>query len=163
MNSKLIGRAPPPPQPSARLARRLAGVGAVGISVTVNGSPVAFTGQGPVEQGGRVLVPLRGVLEKLGAYVSYDAAARQVSAVRGQTSIVLPIGGRPPRSAAAAFARRPRAGLQRRHPGALRFVAEALGERVAYEPASRTVAVVTSAPGPHKHHRQQRPPPVNGR
>jgi len=116
-----------------------------GISVTVNGSPVAFTGQGPVEQGGRVLVPLRGVLEKLGAYVSYDAAARRVSAVRGQTSIVLPIGG----STATVGGRSvPLDSPAQVYNGAtlvpLRFVAEALGERVAYEPASRTVAVSTS-------------------
>ena len=42
---------------------------AQGINVTVNGDLVPFTGQAPVERAGSVLVPLRGVFEKLGATV----------------------------------------------------------------------------------------------
>src|SRR5437870_1465524 len=62
------------------------------IEVRVNGEPVHFVGTGPQEYRGRVLVPLRGVLEKLGAYVGWDAATRTVIATRGDMSIRLPIG-----------------------------------------------------------------------
>ena len=41
------------------------------VTVIVNGQTVAFD-QPPVERGGRVFVPLRGVFERLGASVVYD-------------------------------------------------------------------------------------------
>jgi len=130
-----------------------------GINVTVNGSPVNFTGQGPVEQGGRVLVPLRGVLEKLGAYVTYDASARRITAVRGQTSIELPIGGNTATVGGRSVSLDAPAQV---YNGStlvpLRFVAEALGERVVYEPSSRTVAVASNAGGTSTSSSSAQPP-----
>src|SRR5688500_3007187 len=67
---------------------------AQGITVTVDGSPVAFQGQGPVSVSGRVLVPLRGVLEAMGAYVEYRAPSRSIYARRGNTEIHLTLGDR---------------------------------------------------------------------
>jgi hypothetical protein len=64
------------------------------VQVTVDRTPVVFTGQPPVEQGGRVLVPLRAVLERLGAFVRYDAATSTVTAIREATNITLPVGSR---------------------------------------------------------------------
>ena len=69
-----------------------AAVNAPAPQVVVNNQPVQFNGQQPIEQGGRVLVPLRGVLEKMGAYVDFDAHANTVIAFRGSTRITLPIG-----------------------------------------------------------------------
>jgi hypothetical protein len=130
-----------------------------GVSVTVDGAPVAFSGQGPVERGGRVLVPLRGVLEKLGAYVSYDAAARQVTAVRSGTEIVLPIGGRTATVGGQQVSLDAPAEVVN---GAtlvpLRFVAESLGARVAFEPASRTVAIIGAGGGTSNAGSSARPP-----
>ncbi|HJP83650.1 MAG TPA: copper amine oxidase N-terminal domain-containing protein, partial [Fimbriimonadaceae bacterium] len=67
---------------------------AQGIGVFVDGEPVMFSGVGPQKIGGRVLVPLRGVMEKLGAYVSYQAGTRTVTANRGDVDLQLTLGRR---------------------------------------------------------------------
>src|SRR5688572_15228715 len=64
------------------------------IRVHVNGEAVAFEGIGPRRLGGRVMVPLRGVLEKLGAHVGWDKATQTVIASRGNMDVELPIGSR---------------------------------------------------------------------
>src|ERR1051326_7591221 len=64
------------------------------INVIVNGQPVAFNGARPAMIGGRVLVPLRGVMEQLGAYVQWDAATRSVMANKSGTDLTLRIGDR---------------------------------------------------------------------
>ncbi|HVK04565.1 MAG TPA: stalk domain-containing protein [Armatimonadaceae bacterium] len=118
------------------------------ITVLVNGDAVNFTGQGPVEQGGRVLVPLRGVLERLGAYVAYDAQTRQVSAVRNQTQIMLPIGGRTARVNDQPVALdAPAQVLNGSTMVPLRFVAEALGAGVDWQANSRTVVINNDGTG----------------
>ncbi len=62
------------------------------IGVFVNGEQIRFSGVGPQRIAGRVLVPLRGVMEKLGAYVSYQAATKTVTANRGDVDIQLTLG-----------------------------------------------------------------------
>lgn len=64
------------------------------IQVIVNGDRIDFPTIGPREINGRLLVPLRGVLEKLGAYVDWDAATQTVLANREGTRIEIPIGSR---------------------------------------------------------------------
>jgi hypothetical protein len=117
-------------------------------TVTVNSETVDFTGQPPVSQGGRVLVPLRGVLEKLGAYVQYDSAARVITALKGDLNIRLPIGGRQ-----ATVNERP---VSLDVPAQivngstlvpLRFVAESLGANVEYNPAANAVAITAGQAG----------------
>src|SRR2546421_12990874 len=68
--------------------------GAQQIAVTVNGESVQFSGVGPQQVQGRVMVPLRGVLEKLGAYVDWVPSTRTVVASRGDLDIHLPLGSR---------------------------------------------------------------------
>src|SRR5579871_2358794 len=65
---------------------------AEGIGVTINGSPVAFDGMGPVEVNGRVLVPVRGVRESLGADVGWNEDSQTVVANNGRADIELRIG-----------------------------------------------------------------------
>ena len=65
------------------------------IAVVVNGDPVVFSGMGPRQVNGRVLVPLRGVMEKMGAYVGWDPSTKTVTAS-------LKPGLRPPPSPAIA-------------------------------------------------------------
>lgn len=116
-----------------------------GVQVTVDQSPVRFSGQPPVEQGGRILVPLRGVLERLGAFVRYHPGSRTVSAIRDATNIRLRVGSR-------------RAQVDERTVTLdvpafivngsvlvpLRFVSETLGARVTWNVGTRTVAIDTS-------------------
>ncbi len=64
------------------------------IRVNVNGDPVNFTGVGPQKIGGRVLVPLRGVMEKIGAFVGWDSATRTVIAQKGNIDLQMRLGER---------------------------------------------------------------------
>ena len=122
------------------------------ISVTVDGRPLGFD-QPPVMREGRILVPLRGIFEALGAEVEWDAAARTVRARSGESSVALPLGsrtatvdGRPVTLDA------PAATVAGRTMVPLRFVAEALGAEVRWEGAARQVTILSKAgsalPGP---------------
>src|SRR4051794_12002822 len=64
------------------------------MQVIVNGQPITFHGAQPQSVNGRVLVPLRGVLEQLGAYVDWQAAGQLVTAQKGDKDIQLRIGER---------------------------------------------------------------------
>ncbi len=127
-----------------------------GISVRVNGDPVVFSGTGPVSIDGRVLVPLRGVLEKMGAFVEWNPAMRMVGAQRGTTNVQLKIGAR------SATVNGNQVGLD--VPAMvmsgstmvpLRFVGEALGAGVVWDVTTRTVDISTTADAA-----EGTPPPV---
>ena len=114
------------------------------IAVIVDGQPVVFSGVGPTMVKGIVLVPLRGVLEKLGATVEYDAASQTISAEKGDTKIELTVG--------KAFGRindhdYPLDSPARIFKGTtlvpLRFMGKALGADVSWDAAKSTV-VITS-------------------
>lgn len=78
----------------AVLALATAMAGAQDISVKVDGKPVNFSNASPRTVDGRVLVPLRGVFEEMGATVQWRAARREVIATRGDQKVTLPIGSR---------------------------------------------------------------------
>ena len=50
------------------------------ISVIINGQPVAFNDTTPRQVDGRVLVPLRGIFEEMGAFVHWTDATQTVDA-----------------------------------------------------------------------------------
>ena len=115
------------------------------ISVNVNGQDAALN-PAPVERAGRVLVPLRGVFERLGATVVY--ANGQINAQGHGNSVSLHIGsnsatvnGQPQTLDVAPFI----IGASTYVP--LRFVAQALGAHVNWDNGTRTVAIL-SAGGP---------------
>ena len=57
------------------------------ITVVVNNEPVGFTANaGPRVVGGRVMVPLRVVTERLGGSVIYDAKSKVITGAHPQTS-----------------------------------------------------------------------------
>ncbi len=117
-----------------------------GISVIVNGTPVTFHGVGPQEVNGRVLVPLRGVLEQMGAYVDWEPAGQLVTAQQGNTTISLRIG-----SNTAQVNNRPvsldvPAEIFRGNTLVpLRFMSEALGADVRWEPNQYAVVINTGS------------------
>lgn len=115
------------------------------INVTVDGDVVAFAGQQPVEQFGSVLVPLRGVFEKLGATVAYDGGTRSILAVRGPTTVTLKLGSRDAQvNNTTRTLSVPAQAVNGTTLVPLRFVSEALGANVNWQAASRTVIVSTS-------------------
>lgn len=116
-----------------------------GINVIVNGDPVAFHGVGPQEVNGRVLVPLRGVLEKMGAYVGWEPVGQLVTAQRGDTSIELRIGSRVAQVNHQPVTLDVPAQIFRGSTLVpLRFMSEALGAEVSWEPAQYAVLIRTS-------------------
>ncbi len=119
------------------------------ITVTVNNKPVAFEAtRRPMMMSGRVLVPLRGVIERLGGNVQWDpknrvvtgahAAANRQFRIRVGSNEALVNGetmalDSPPRIANATTY------------VPLRFVSEALGAQVRWDNAKRSVVI--TAPG----------------
>lgn len=121
------------------------------VRVVVDGSPVAFD-QPPITIGGRVLIPLRGVFERLGALVQWNPVNNSILATRGASQIQLAIGSR----AAVVNGRQvlldvPPMVVGGRTLVPLRFVSEAMGASVDWEPSTRTVFITSGAgaqPGP---------------
>lgn len=114
------------------------------IGVNVNGSPIQFSGTGPAEIQGSVLVPLRGVFEALGATVDYDSATRTITANKGTTDIVLQVAS----TIASVNGQTEMLSQPARTIGGstmvpLRFVAQALGEEVDWDAPSNTVEIRT--------------------
>lgn len=63
-----------------------------GVAVQVNGETVAFPNAAPELKDGRTMVPMRAVLEALGATVDYDGETKTVKAALGETAITHVIG-----------------------------------------------------------------------
>lgn len=119
-----------------------------GISVRVNGDPVVFSGTGPVSIDGRVLVPLRGVLEKMGAFVEWTPATRTVGAQRGTTNVQLRIGARSATVNGNPVALDvPAMIITGSTMVPLRFVGEALGAGVVWDVTTKTVDISTTGTG----------------
>ncbi|HEY6103096.1 MAG TPA: copper amine oxidase N-terminal domain-containing protein [bacterium] len=126
------------------------------VRVIVDGSPVFFD-QPPVTIGGRVLIPLRGVFEQLGAFVQWNPASNTVLATRGASQIQLTIGSR----VAFVNGRQVRLDVPPMVVGGrtlvpLRFVSEAMGANVDWEPSTRTVFITSGGAAQPRYP----PPPV---
>jgi hypothetical protein len=122
------------------------------INVLLNGRVLSLGGVAPTQVGGRVLVPLRGVFEALGATVDYDAASKTVFATRpsatGDTQMQLRIG-----STAAdvngqtRYLDVPAQVRLGRTLVPLRFVSEALGATVNWNESQRAVFITADGAG----------------
>jgi len=127
------------------------------IHVLLDGREVGFGGVSPVQIGGRVLVPLRGVFEAMNAVVDYDAGERKVFASREGTQIQLTIGSR--RAIVNDQVRMLDVPAQVRLGRTLvplRFVSEALGAEVRWSEFQRTVYITTGFTEPSDN----TPPPA---
>ncbi|HEV2439369.1 MAG TPA: copper amine oxidase N-terminal domain-containing protein [bacterium] len=114
------------------------------VHVFVDGQPVGFDVP-PQIQNGRVLVPLRGVFERLGATVAWDDRTQTVLAQRGATGVSLVIGqtqaminGRPAAMDVPAML------VGGRTMVPLRFVSQALGATVNWDASTSTVTIASS-------------------
>lgn len=118
------------------------------IRVFVDGRPVNFDVPPQIMQG-RVLVPLRGIFEQLGATVNYNAATNHILAVRGGQAVELTVGSRqaavnnsPTMLDVPAFT------INGRTMVPLRFISEALGAGVEWIAASSTILINSSGGTP---------------
>jgi hypothetical protein len=128
------------------------------VQVTVNGNPVSFPDAQPQMVNGRVLVPLRGVFEAIGATVLWDPSTQSISASSGRRHVKLRIGDNeanvdgkivemdtPPEITAGSTL------------VPLRFLSQSLGAHVDWEPQQDLVAVTTFRDGGHAQQFQQPP------
>ena len=115
------------------------------ITVSVGSDPVTFeAGARPRMIGGRVMVPLRGVVEKLGGTIKYDAASHVITGGHGDTGsqFRLRLGSNQAlvNGKDATLDAAPRAfGGVTYVP--LRFVSEALGAHVSWDNAKHAVLI----------------------
>lgn len=113
------------------------------IGIEIYGREVKFDVM-PVNINGRVLVPLRGIFETLGAKVSWDDATKTVNATREDTSISLTID----KNVAVVNDKEvsldvPATIIESRTLVPVRFVSEALGEKVDWIDSTKTVVIVS--------------------
>jgi hypothetical protein len=112
------------------------------VKVRLDGELVTFADTAPVMEGSRVLVPLRGVFEKMGATLQWDAASRTVTAHHGDKVIVLPVGQMQAKIGDKNVALdQPAMVIDRRTFVPLRFLAQALDAKVDWLTADRTVDI----------------------
>lgn len=116
------------------------------VHVVVDEQPVSFTGQGARMIGDRVVVPLRGVFEKLGATVNWNSSDQTILATSGSKEVWLQIGNREAKINGSPVMLDQSAVL---YGGTtmvpLRFVSESLGADVRWHDAMQTVYISTGA------------------
>ena len=116
------------------------------FSVAVDGKPLVFAGGGPVRlPEGSLMVPLRGIFEALGATVKFDVLTRSITAVRGETTVLLRLGesvGHVNQTPVPLSVPAQSVGGTTRVP--LRFIAEAFGASVKWDPATKLVSISTA-------------------
>lgn len=114
------------------------------LSVTVDGKPVDFGGSAPAQVGGRTLVPLRAIFEALGAQVEFSSGI--IRARRGDTNLQLQIGSSNASvNGAPRLLEVPAQSVFGRTLVPLRFVGEALGAGVQFNPGSGVIAITSPA------------------
>ncbi|NLO22423.1 MAG: SH3 domain-containing protein [Syntrophomonadaceae bacterium] len=109
--------------------------------VYLDGKKLSFDVE-PIIENSRTMVPIRAIFEALGAKVEWDNDTRTVTAVKGSTTVVLPIGSTKPTVNGQVWPLDVAAKIsQSRTLAPLRFVGEALGSTVSWEAATRTVSI----------------------
>lgn len=114
------------------------------VAVMVNGESVDFDGAQPEIAGGRTMVPMRGVLEALGAEVDYDHPSKTVTAALGDVTLTHVIGtkeidvsgGETLTMDAASYVKNGGTMVP------LRFFSQALGYEVYWDKGQRTAVVL---------------------
>lgn len=121
-----------------------AAVSAQDIRTELNGRPLQFDQPAMMSQG-RVLVPLRGIFEALGADVVYDPARRSVKATKDNQVVELTLGSRQALiNGQSNYLDVPANSVNGRVLVPLRFVSEALGADVRWMAGTRTVALTST-------------------
>ena len=125
------------------------------IRATLDGQPLYFD-QPPISRDGRLLVPLRGIFEALGAEVLALPGGR-IKATKGSKTVDLQIGSRLASvDGQAVTLEVPALAIRGRTLVPIRFVSEALGAEVGWDGLTKTVLInsgVATGPAPP-------PPPV---
>ena len=114
------------------------------IRVEVDGRVVQFKGMPPRSVMGRLLVPMRGIFEEMGAYVEYDTTKKRVTARMGNEELQLTLGDRiARRNGAEILMDLPPQVVEGTVMVPLRFIAESLKAKVEYLKAENLVKITT--------------------
>jgi N-acetylmuramoyl-L-alanine amidase len=113
--------------------------------VYLNGKKLNFDVE-PIIENGRTMVPLRAIFEALGAQVDWDNDTRTVTAIKDDTTVVLPIGSTKPTVNGKEWPLDVPAKIsQNRTLAPVRFVGEAFGSSVGWDAVARTVSISSKA------------------
>ncbi|WP_280788498.1 copper amine oxidase N-terminal domain-containing protein [Paenibacillus sp. PastF-3] len=115
------------------------------ISIIIDGVRLS-TDQAPVMVKGRTMVPLRAIFEAFNATIKWDQKAQTVTATKDDTTIMLKIGSKTATiNNKAVTLDVPGLNLKGRTMVPTRFVSEALGHEVGWNPKTQVVTITTSA------------------
>ena len=116
------------------------------LTVWVDGKPVKFAEDAqPMVMRGRVMVPMRGIFEALGANLTYDPTTRTVQALRGNEAVELTFGSKiAKKNGAEILLDTPPMIIHNVTYVPMRFIAESLGAKLAYDKANMKLTVATS-------------------
>lgn len=114
------------------------------IKVTIDDQRVDFPDTQPMMVASRILVPMRGVFEHVGAKLGWDQAMQTVTADRGDHHVALVMGKNTAEvDGAAVPLDQPAIVVKGRTMVPLRFLGQSLGMHVDWHAADRTVALST--------------------
>lgn len=115
------------------------------IKIMIDGVALS-TDQPPVMVNGRTLVPLRAIFEAFHASIKWDQKIQTVTATKDDTTIVLKIGSKMATiNNQSVYLDVPGLNLKGRTMVPTRFVSEALGQEVGWNPQTKVVTITTPA------------------
>ncbi|KAA1187819.1 copper amine oxidase N-terminal domain-containing protein [Paenibacillus sp. B2(2019)] len=115
------------------------------ISIIIDGVRLS-TDQAPVMVNGRTMVPLRAIFEAFNATIKWNQKAQTVTATKDDTTIMLKIGAKTATiNNKAVTLDVPGLNLKGRTMVPTRFVSEALGHKVGWNPKTQVVTITTSS------------------
>lgn len=115
------------------------------ISIIIDGVRLS-TDQAPVMVNGRTMVPLRAIFEAFNATIKWNQKAQTVTATKADTTIMLKIGSKTATiNNKAVNLDVPGLNLKGRTMVPTRFVSEALGHKVGWNPKTQVVTITTSS------------------
>ena len=116
---------------------------AASVNVTLNGKQLSFDAS-PYIENGRVLVPMRGVLESLGYSVEWQNDTKSVLAANSETRILMPLGSTQVTvNDKSVSVDAPAKLVSGRTLVPLRFLAEYSGADVTWDNATKTVNITS--------------------
>ncbi len=134
-----------PPAPRIPALPTIGVPGTAPIEVVVNGATVRFDVP-PMMYDGGVYVPLRGVFEKIGARVDFQPSTGLVTATRGATTVELTVGNTLAKvNGQTTVMLTPAVEVHGRTLVPLRFLGEALGASVDWNPVTHEVSITAPA------------------
>ncbi len=117
------------------------------ITVTYNGDDILFADALPFMQNGRSLVPARAIMERAQLNVSFDGDNRLVTATKDDLTITMHLGHKEAKilrgnTSESVFLEEPPCIINNRTYVPIRFIAEALGTKVNWNPYAREVVII---------------------